>query len=204
MRTLPCLAVALAVPALLAGAAARADGRFAALEQRAERLESLETFLARYVGHCGNGLERQTCEANVAAQRRAAAGRTFAVRVPDAATLVRAQVRGEGYLVLVTPFVDGGGLALTHGEPTHQDPRGQPIIGLIAIHGTLPPGTLDLDFEGPFRTGAIELEIVFRPEHTWKLKRRGEPGWYEGVAARFLGLRIVNARTGDEIAAKVL
>jgi len=202
--TTPLRFAALALAATLAGAVARADGRFDALERRAERLESLEAFLARYVGRCGEGMERRTCESNVAAARRAVAGRTFAVRVPDAATLVRAQVRGEGYLVLVTPFVDGGGLALTHGEPTHQDPRGQPVIGLIPIHGTLPPGMLDLDFEGPFRTGAIEMEIVFRPERTWKLKRRGEPGWYEGVAARFLGLRIVNARTGDEIAARVL
>ncbi|HUL59028.1 MAG TPA: DUF6066 family protein [Anaeromyxobacteraceae bacterium] len=202
--TTPLRFAALALAATLAGAVARADGRFDALERRAERLESLEAFLARYVGRCGEGMERRTCESNVAAARRAVTGRTFAVRVPDAATLVRAQVRGEGYLVLVTPFVDGGGLALTHGEPTHQDPRGQPVIGLIPIHGTLPPGMLDLDFEGPFRTGAIEMEIVFRPERTWKLKRRGEPGWYEGVAARFLGLRIVNARTGDEIAARVL
>ena len=32
--------------------------------------------------------------------------------------------------------------------------------------------------------GAIELEIVFKPEKAWKLKRKGEPGDVEGVAAK--------------------
>ncbi len=190
--------------ALLAAAPARADGRFEALRRHAETVDSLESFLSRYVGRCTDAFERRTCEANVAASRRAVSGKVFAVRVPDAAALVRAQVRGDGFLVLVTPFVDGGGLALTNGQPTAQAPTGQPLIGLIPIQGRLPPGTMDLDFQGPFRTGAVEMEIVFRPERTWKMKRRGEAGYYEGVAARFLGLRLVDARTGSEIAARVL
>ncbi len=36
---------------------------------------------------------------------------------------------------------------------------------------------LEMEFHGPFRTGAIELEVVFTPEKAWKLKRRGEPGY---------------------------
>ncbi len=190
--------------ALLAAAPARADGRFEALRRHAETVDSLESFLSRYVGRCTDAFERRTCEANVAASRRAVSGKVFAVRVPDAAALVRAQVRGDGFLVLVTPFVDGGGLALTNGQPTAQAPTGQPLIGLIPIQGRLPPGTMDLDFQGPFRTGAIELEIVFRPEKVWKLQRRGEKGNYEGLAARFLAVRIIDARTGNPIAAKVM
>jgi hypothetical protein len=61
-----------------------------------------------------------------------------------------------------------------------------------------------MEFQGPFRTGAIDLEIVFRPERTWKLKRKGEPGDLEGVAARFLAIRVVDARTGTEIASRSL
>jgi hypothetical protein len=132
------------------------------------------------------------------------AGKTFAVRVPDAATLVKAELRGTGYLLLLTPFVDGGGLALTNGAPTRQDASGHPLIGLIPIAGALPPGTLEMEFQSPFRVGAIELEIVFRPERTWRLARKGEGGSYEGVAARFLGVRVIDARTGNPIAAKVL
>jgi hypothetical protein len=63
---------------------------------------------------------------------------------------------------------------------------------------------MDMEFQSPFRSGMVEMEIVFRPERTWKMKRKGESGYYEGVAARFLGLRLIDARTGGEIAAKVL
>jgi hypothetical protein len=177
---------------------------FAALAGGAEKLESLEPFLARYVGSCTDPYEKRTCEANVAAARRAVAGKTFSIRVTDAASLVRPRLEGGKFLLLVTPFVDGRGLALTHGAPARQDAQGHPLVGLIPIRGTLPPGTLDLEFQGPFRTGAIELEIVFRPERTWKLPRKGERGSLEGVAARFLGIRVLDARTGNEIASRVL
>jgi hypothetical protein len=193
---------ALLAAALLAGPAQGAD--FESVAGAAERLDALEPFLSRYVGRCTDPYERRACEANVAAARRALAGKTFAVRVGDAAQLVKPSLQGEKFLLLVTPFVDGGGLALTHGRPSRQDAAGHPLIGFIPIRGTLPPGTMDLEFQGPFRTGAIELEIVFRPEGTWKLRRKGEPGDLEGVSARFLAIRVLDARTGAEIAAKVL
>jgi hypothetical protein len=196
-----------AVAIVLALAAATSSARaadFAAVATAAERLESLEPFLARFVGRCTDPYERRTCEANVAAARRAVAGRTFAVRIADAASLVRPKLEGDRFLLLVTPFLDGGGLALTHGAPVRQDSAGNPLVDLIAIRGTLPPGTMDLEFQGPFRTGAIEIEIVFRPEKTWKLPRKGEAGSLEGVSARFLAVRILDARTGNEIASKVL
>ncbi|HEX9052006.1 MAG TPA: DUF6066 family protein [Anaeromyxobacter sp.] len=194
------LAIAL-LAALSAPALAATD--FASLATGAERLETLEPFLTRFVGHCTDVYERRTCEANVAASRRAVAGKTFTVRVPDAAPLVRPRLDGQKFVLLVTPFVDGGGLALSNGAPLRQDAQGNPLVGLIPINGKLPPGTMELEFQGPFRSGAIELEIVFRPERTWKLPRR-EGGSYEGVAARFLAIRVLDARTGNEIASKVL
>jgi hypothetical protein len=48
------------------------------------------------------------------------------------------------------------------------------------------------------------MEVLFKPEGTWKLKRKGEPGYYQGVKARFVGLRLIDQRTGSEIAAKML
>lgn len=194
--------LALALAALAFPAAA---GDYASLAGRAERIESLEPFLARYVGRCTDALERRTCEANVAAARREVTGKTFTVRVPDATALVRPQLGGGKFLLLVTPFVDGGGgIALTNGAPTRQDAEGHPLVPLIPIRGTIPPGTMDIEFQGPFRTGAIELEIVFRPEKAWKLPRKGERGSLEGVAARFLGIRVLDARTGSEIASRSL
>jgi hypothetical protein len=196
----PALALAamlLAPPALAAS--------FEDLSAKAQRIDALEPFLERYVGRCVGREERAICQRNVAAARREVTGKTFAVRVPDAATLVRPTLGGDGFVLLVTPFVDGGGgLALTHGAPTRQDPAGHPLVGLVPLRGRLPPGTMEMEFRAPFRTGAIELEIVFRPEKAWKLKRRGEPGDVEGVAARFLAIRVLDARTGKEIASRTL
>jgi hypothetical protein len=199
----PKLLLAL-LASLLATPAAAAS--FDELSAHAQRIDALEPFLARFVGRCTDRLERAACERNVAAARKEVAGKTFAVRVPDAAPLVRPTIGGDGgFLLLVTPFVDGGGgIALTHGEPKRQDAAGHPLVGLVPVRGRLPPGMLEMEFRGPFRTGAIELEIVFRPEKTWRLKRKGDPADVEGVAARFLAVRVLDARTGKEIASRTL
>ncbi len=192
------------VALLITVPAAARDVDFDAAASGAERLDGLEAFLSRYVGHCTDIYEKRRCEENVAQVRKQAAGKAFTVRVSDAAGLVRAERKGGGYVVLLTPFVDGGGLALTQGAPTRQDSAGRPVVNLVPIPAPLPDGMMELEFESPFRTGAIELEIVFRPEKVWKLARRGEAGSYEGVAARFLAVRILDARTGAAIAARVL
>jgi hypothetical protein len=201
---MPFAKPALALAAMLLAAPALAAS-FDDLSAKAQRLDALEPFLERYVGRCVGREERAVCQRNVATARKEVTGKTFAVRVPDAATLVRPTLGGDGFVLLVTPFVDGGGgLALTHGAPTRQDAEGHPLVGLVPLRGRLPPGVMEMEFQAPFRTGAIELEIVFRPEKPWKLKRRGEPGEVEGVAARFLAIRVLDARTGKEIASRTL
>lgn len=199
MLALAALALALALPA-----AGRGDDRFDALRSRAERLDSLGAFLERYVGGCRDLFTRAECERNVAGVRRALQGKILVARVADgAAELVRARADGGRFRIDVTPFIDGGGFALTHGSPASQDASGRPLIGLLVLQGQIPPGTGDLDFHSPFRTGNVELEVVFEAQGTWKMKRR-DGGLYEGVKARFLGLRLVDPRTGAEIASKVL
>ena len=193
--------LALALAALLASPALA--GSFDDLAARAQRVDALEPFLARYIGRCTDVYERATCQKNVAAARKEVAGKIFAVRISDAATLVRPTLDGDRFTLLLTPFVDGGGYALTHGAPQRQDSAGHPVLALLPIKGRLPPGMMEMEFQGPFRTGAVELEIVFTPEKTWKLKRKGEPGDMEGVAARFLGVRVLDARSGKEIASRV-
>lgn len=189
--------------ALLPLAARPAD--FEAVAHGAERVTALEPFLSRYVGRCNDVYERQKCEANVALVRRQATGHVYTVRVTDAAGLVRPERRlGGAYTILLTPFVDGGGIALTHGAPSKQDPVGHPLIDLIPIPGAVPDGMMDMEYESPFRTGAIELEIVFRLERVWRLDRRGEKGSYEGVAARFLAVRVIDARSGAALASRVM
>lgn len=201
MRTVQLVVAALLV-ALLPASVTAAD--LAALSATAERIDALEPFLSRYVGSCAPGHTQRACQENVAQARKAVSGKAFVVRIPDAATLAQARIDGERFVVLVTPFVDGGGLALTHGAPARQDAAGRPVVPYIAIDGTLPPGVMDLEFQRPFRSGAIALEIVFRPEKVWRLPRKGEPGSYEGVAARFLGVQVLDARTGEIIASRAL
>ncbi len=194
----------LALPLLALVASPALGAPFDDLAAKAQRVDALEPFLARYVGRCTDVYERATCQRNVAAARKEVSGKTFVVRVSDAAALVRPTLDGDRFTLLLTPFVDGGGYALSHGAPGRQDSAGRPVVGLVPIKGKLAPGTLDMEFQGPFRTGAVELEIVFTPEKAWKLKRKGEPGDLEGVASRFLGVRVLDARSGKEIASRML
>jgi hypothetical protein len=189
---------------LLLPAVTRADGRFEALRGHATRLDSLGPFLERYVGSCKDAFTRADCEQNVRRVRRGIDGNVYAASVAEQTLdLVRPERTRSGYRFVVTPFIDGGGLALTHGEPRRQDAAGHPLIQFIVLEGALPAGMDELALESALRTGRVELEVLFRPEGTWKLKRKGEPGYYEGVKARFLAIRLVDSRSGAEIASKV-
>jgi hypothetical protein len=186
-----------AVPPL----SASADEALEALRRQAEPVESLATFVERYVGRCRDGFERAACEANVKAARKAADGKLFAAVLAERAReVVRAERRGRSFRFLVTPFIDADGLALTHGEP-RLDARGRPAIGLLVVDAA--PAVPEEAVEAALRTGRLEIEILFRPEGAWKL-RRPDGGWYEGVRARFAALRLVDGRTGAEIAARRL
>ena len=200
MIRISALASLIALSALPGGATA--DGKFDAAAASAQRLDDLRTFLANYIGSCTDPIEKRECEARVAANRKAVGSRTFVVRVPEVASLFRTQAKGDRMLLLLTPFVDGGGYALTRGEPRRQDAEGNPMVDLVPIEVRLPPGTLEMDFLSPFRAGAIEIEVVFRAEKAWKLKRKADPTAFEGIGARFLSLRVLNARDGSEIASR--
>jgi hypothetical protein len=179
-----------------------ADERFDAAAAKAQRLEDLRTFLVNYVGSCTDPIERRACEGRVAEFRKSVAGKSFVVRIPDAAPLFRTQPKGDRVVLLLTPFIDGGGLALTRGTPTRQDASGSPLVDLVPMEVRLPPGTMEMDFLSPFRAGAIELEVVFKAEKAWKLKRKTDPTAFEGLGARFQSLRVLNARDGSEIASR--
>ncbi|HEX9291707.1 MAG TPA: DUF6066 family protein [Anaeromyxobacteraceae bacterium] len=184
--------------------ASAGDARFDALRGRASRLDSLGAFLERYVGSCKDAFTRADCEHNVRAVRRSLDGRVYVASVAEQTLeIVKPQRRQGGYRFVVTPFIDGGGIALTHGEPRQQDAAGRPLIAFVVMDGALPDGMDELALESALRTGRVELEVLFRPEGTWRLKRKNEPGFYEGVKARFLALRLVESRSGAEIATKV-
>src|SRR5512143_1554115 len=133
------LAITLLVAASSPAAAAT---DFASLATTAEHLEQLEPFLARFVGRCTDFYERRTCQANVAASRRAVAGKTFTLRIPNAAPLVQPRLQGERFTLLVPPFVDGGGVALSGGAPRRRGARGGRLVGVGPGAGGMPAGAL--------------------------------------------------------------
>lgn len=189
----------LAVPAL-----GLADGRYDSLRNDARPVEDLGAFLERYLGRCTDGATRTECEQNVKAARRGLEGRAFTASVAEQTLdIVKAERTRAGFRFVVTPFIDGNGIALTNGEPLRQDAEGRPLIGLLVIDGALPSGMDSFDLETALRLGRVQLEVVFRPEGTWRLRRRAGSGFYEGVKAKFLGLRLVESRTGAEIASRV-
>lgn len=198
------IALAFCVLAAVPLAPARADDRFDEVKSHAQRLDSLSGFLEKYIGDCKDPYERAQCEQHVKEARRSWQGKTLLVTLGDrAAESMQAQADGGQFRILFTPFIDGGGYALTHGQPSGQDSQGRPRIGYLVLKGTLPSSVSDMDFQSAFRTGNVTVELVFRPQGTWKMKRRHEEGYYEGVKAKFVGVRLVNARTGAEIATKV-
>jgi hypothetical protein len=185
-------------------ASASPHGRYEDVASHASRLDSLGPFLERYIGSCKDEFSRADCEHNVREQRRALEHGTYAASVSEQTLeIVKVERRQGRYRFAVTPFIDGGGLALTHGQPRKQDAQGHPIIGLMFLDGALPAGMDESQLESALRTGRLELEVIFRPEGTWKLKRKGEKGFYEGVKAKFLALRLVETRSGAEIASRV-
>jgi hypothetical protein len=187
---------------LLPGTTAADDPRFEALRRTAEPVESLAGFVERYVGLCKDPAQRLACEENVKAARRALHGRLHAALLAERARdLIRVERRGRAFRFLVTPFIDADGLALTHGQP-RLDGRGRPSIGFIVLDA--PPGVDEAMVDAALRTGRVEMEILFRAEGAWKLRRKDEPGYYEGVLGRFAAIRLVDGRTGAEIAVKVL
>jgi Family of unknown function (DUF6066) len=182
-----------------------ATTHFDEVRDQSRRLDDLAPFLERYLGSCRDEFTRLDCQQNVRAVRRGLDGRSYTASISEQTLeIVRPERTRHGYRFVVTPFIDGGGIALTHGEPRQQDAAGRPLIGLVVLEGALPTGMDELALESALRTGRLQLEVVFRPEGTWRLKRKGQPGFYEGVKARFLALRLVESRTGAEIASKVM
>ncbi len=197
--------LALSIALLLSSPALAASSRYDAVRQQARTVDDLGPFLSRYLGDCRDEVTRNECEQNVRAVRRDVDGRMYAASIGEQTLdLVRPERTRGGYRFFVTPFIDGGGVALTNGAPRQQDAAGRPLIGLMVMDGALPAGMDEMDLESALRTGRLELQVVFRPEGAWRMKRKDAGGFYEGVKARFLAMRLVESRTGAEIASKIL
>jgi Family of unknown function (DUF6066) len=195
------LALALAAPAW-----AEAPKAFASLRDRAEAIDSLTTFLDRYVGHCNDPFERATCEANARKARESMTGKSFyAILGESASRMLRPgpfnPARRE-YRIDLTPFFEGGDYALTEGSPIGLDAEGRPRFPLMPLTATMPDDWLPMDMERLLRSGMVRVHLVFTPMGLWSLPAKSG-GKVEGVRAKFQAVRLVNGRTGAELALHV-
>lgn len=185
-------------------AGAEPNRGFTKLRDGAQTVESLATFLSSFVGDCGADLlGGADCQKKVKAFRGESIGKTFYLLLDDSAQQL-VQPRGfspqtHQMEFALTPFFESAGLALTHGQPSALDTQGRPIIPLIRMQATLPDDVTPMDVERVFRTGMARMQIVYKPLSVWKLPRKDRKGFVEGVKAQVLGVRITEARTGNEV-----
>jgi len=183
-------------------ARAEAPPEFVKLRDQARPVESLSAFLDHFVGNCGADVfERSTCEANSRRTRAEMTGKLFHLILDDGRTLQAGSFdpSTRDFVVNMTPFLESGGLALTDGAPTETDREGHPRIRFLPLHAFLPETWTKMDMDRQLRTQNIRIHIVFKPLGLWSLPGKGKDR-LEGVKAKFLAVRLTDARTGDDLA----
>lgn len=185
---------------------AGAPPAFARLRDQAQSIDSLGSFLERFVGSCAGADPKAACEANARRTRAELATKLYyvvldgsAVRMlkPGAYDPKTRQLTFE-----MTPFFEGSGLALTNGAPMGNDSEGRPRIAIEPLYATLPPDSLPMDMQRLVRTQGLEIHIIFKPLGVWALPDK-VGGKNQGVRAKFLAVRLTNARSGDEVALRL-
>ena len=201
MRTaIPLLAALLFVPARLTVARPSFD----ALKAKATAVEDLGHFLDDYVGDCAHSADRRSCARNAAAHRHGLTGRLFYTRLPDAMSQllqVGEDLGGGRVRLYLTPVFGGSGYGLTRGRPHRLDRRGNPRMRLLPMTARLPDGMSRRSLDLAVHTQNVTLELLFRPGRIWRLGSHGHHA--AGVAARFAGLRIKDARSGAVLVSRI-
>ncbi|MBX7116154.1 MAG: hypothetical protein K1X64_17625 [Myxococcaceae bacterium] len=179
---------------------AEGNERFEKMKKDAAALSGVGTFLDKYVGSdCGSAAVGGSECLKVSAEfRREATGKKFFMIVSDDQTSVLTMGRSSGnsYTMNLTPFFPGSNSAITHGSPSRADAAGNPVLPFITIDGIVP------ELESPataarwITTRAVRLEVIFTPQGTWTLPRKGG-GKNTGVKARLEAVRVVVARSGE-------
>lgn len=171
---------------------------------KAEVVSSIGNFIDRFIGECEpRTAAGRECEQRVAKERAALIGKTFVARIDE---LPRWQIQllksdeSAGTAILgVTPIFPGSNWAITHGTPKQLDSKGNPILQIIPINGTIPEGMSATSLRRHLESQGVRMEFIFIPEGIWKIPRRGHED-VRGVKARIIGIAINTARTGDGIA----
>ncbi|MFI5388018.1 MAG: DUF6066 family protein [Fimbriimonadales bacterium] len=184
-----------------------AEDAFAKIRDRAKQLTGLGPFLDRYIGHCDDPFSKVECLRNAANARHETEGKLQYLILDDrAAEMIHPAAfdpKENQYRLDMTPYFEADGRSLTEGTPKSQDEQGRPRVALLPIWAKLPEGATPMDLERLFRTGNVRVQIIFKPLGIWKMPRRDKIGTIEGVKARFVAIRLSDARTGDEIAMRI-
>jgi hypothetical protein len=194
----------LLVALLLLPALARADvdPRFARLRDTAEPLGGLGAFLDSYIGECRGFFAGASCRANAEAFRKKYEGKPLYMIIREEAATMLApgpyQPGAGNYTIHVTPHFQGGGYVLTGGIPGQQDAEGNPVLPLIRISGTTPPGWNAQEFMKLFSNRQLRAQVVFTPQGIWSLPGKEGRRRY-GVDARLDAILLTDARTGKQM-----
>lgn len=178
---------------------ADADARFARLRDQAEPVGGLGSFLEKYVGDCEPGAVE--CRQVAEAYRRKANGKKFYMIVTEesAGMISMGPYNPAGEFILnVTPFFGASGSAVTHGAPSRTDAEGNPILPYIRIKGITPEGGNAQSVSRWVSMRALRLQVVFTPQGTWTLNKKGG-GKITGVRARMDAILLTVGRTGEQV-----
>jgi hypothetical protein len=192
-------ALTLLLPAL---ALADVDPRFSKLRDSAEPLGGLGGFLDKFIGECTGLFTDPQCKANSEAFRKHYQGkRMYMIITEDVATMVAPGTytpRSGDYTIHITPFFPGSKYALSHGAPKKTDANGNPIMQLLSVSGSLPPGWNAQMFARLFSTRGIRAQVIFKPKSIWTLpKPNGDKVF--GVNAEVEAILLTEGRTGEQL-----
>ncbi len=188
---------------VLVPAVALAEGRFDELKKDAQPFDGgLGEFLELYLGDCGTASNTANCRNRSREFQTQAKGKRFYALVrEDEAGMVgmsEGTRAGGDFTVEVTPFFPGAEHALTNAVPKKTDAKGNPILPVLMLPGKLPGIETVEDMERLFKNRGVRLELLFRPEQSWALPKKGG-GQLTGVKGKLDAIQ-VTSRTGAVLA----
>jgi uncharacterized protein DUF6066 len=187
----------------LAPAIALAEARFDELRKDATPFDGgLGDFLELYLGDCGTASNTANCRNRSREFQTQAKGKRFyaLVREDEAGMVGMSESTRSGgdFTIEVTPFFPGSEHALTNAVPKKTDAKGNPVLPVLMIPGTLPGAETVDDMVRLFKNRGVRLELLFRPEQPWAMNKKGG-GQLTGVKAKLEAIQ-VTSRTGAVLA----
>jgi hypothetical protein len=177
--------------------------KFEKLKTAAQPVGGFGTFMEKYIGECPDPVDGAECRQHAKKFREKASGKKYHLIVSeDAAASVLApggidEENGE-MTVKVAPMFASGGYALTHGAPKKTDANGNPMVMFVEAAGDIPDGYNAQRLSRLFQQRALRAEVIFTPQGTWTLPKKGGGKWH-GVKAKVDAILITMARTGEPV-----